>query len=504
MESQPLPPSVGLIRNSGWNLLGQIIPVIAALCAMPVVVRGLGPTRFGILALAWTVVGYMSQFDLGFGRAAVKRVSELMWAGDRTQIARVSWTVAATMLGLGVASGVALFLGADPIARLMTSEEIAAAPEAARVIELLALAMPAVLVSNAYRAMLEGLQRFDLVNAARAPLSAAVFLIPLCGVLLNWSLATIVAVLAASRFAAALTYYVLFRSAGAHGKAAFDGAELRLLVRFGGWVALTNALVPLVIYLEKLVVSAMHGPKALAYYAAPQELVTRLLLVPAAVSAALFPAFSGLSGRGDDTTLLNAMRRGTRIIALLVAPASALLVLTAEPVIGIFFGAEYIDKSTIIMQVLACAVFLNALLFVPSALVEARGKPDVVAKYHMAELPVYAALLWLLVRNFGATGAALAWGCRMLWTTPLFYAVAVSSAGLSLSEPLRQRTAHTVGAGILLIACAAALTRVAQGPWTSLALGLLLVAAFLGAVWPLLLNDDDRAATRLLYARLRS
>ena len=52
-----------LFRGAIWNLLGQSLPVVAALLFVPLLVGGLGIERFGVLSLAWMLVGYFSLFD---------------------------------------------------------------------------------------------------------------------------------------------------------------------------------------------------------------------------------------------------------------------------------------------------------------------------------------------------------------------------------------------------------------------------------------------------------
>ena len=51
--------------------------MLVALVAIPILVDGLGTARFGILTLAWMVVGYFSLFDLGLGRALTKLTAKV-------------------------------------------------------------------------------------------------------------------------------------------------------------------------------------------------------------------------------------------------------------------------------------------------------------------------------------------------------------------------------------------------------------------------------------------
>ena len=65
-----------LARNTLWNLAGQILPMVVGIITIPVIIRVMGVDRFGVLSLAWVVVGYFSLFDLGIGRALTKLVAE--------------------------------------------------------------------------------------------------------------------------------------------------------------------------------------------------------------------------------------------------------------------------------------------------------------------------------------------------------------------------------------------------------------------------------------------
>lgn len=64
------------------NLIGQALPLLVAVVAMPFVARGLETERFGLLSLAWAVMGYFTVFDLGLGRATTKHLAEALGTGE--------------------------------------------------------------------------------------------------------------------------------------------------------------------------------------------------------------------------------------------------------------------------------------------------------------------------------------------------------------------------------------------------------------------------------------
>src|ERR1700730_14714588 len=43
--------------NTFWNLLGNCFPVAVAVVCLPILKRGLGTERLGIISLAWVVIG---------------------------------------------------------------------------------------------------------------------------------------------------------------------------------------------------------------------------------------------------------------------------------------------------------------------------------------------------------------------------------------------------------------------------------------------------------------
>ena len=65
-----------MARNAGLNLVASIIPLPLALIAIPLLLRGIGIEKFGILTIAWALIGYAGFLDLGICRAITKFCAE--------------------------------------------------------------------------------------------------------------------------------------------------------------------------------------------------------------------------------------------------------------------------------------------------------------------------------------------------------------------------------------------------------------------------------------------
>src|ERR1019366_9056928 len=73
---------------------------------------------------------------------------------------------------------------------------------------------------------------------------------------------------------------------------AWERAVMGPLLSFGGWMTVSNVVGPLMLYMERFAIGVLLSATAVAYYATPFEVVTKLLIISTAISAVMFPAFS--------------------------------------------------------------------------------------------------------------------------------------------------------------------------------------------------------------------
>src|SRR5271170_3552041 len=154
-----------LARNTVWNLIGNGSPLIVAVFSIPILIHGLGKDRFGVLTLAWALIGYASLFDIGLGRALTQLVAKKLGSGEDHEIPALVWTSLLLMLALGVVGAVVIAAISPFLVHraLKLPEELRS--ETFRAFYLLGLAVPVVIVPAGLRGLLEEHQRFKLVNA---------------------------------------------------------------------------------------------------------------------------------------------------------------------------------------------------------------------------------------------------------------------------------------------------------------------------------------------------
>ncbi|HEX7938739.1 MAG TPA: oligosaccharide flippase family protein, partial [Gemmatimonadaceae bacterium] len=349
-------------RNAVLNIVGGVIPAIAAVIAVPILVRYQGDARFGVMALAWTSLGYFSLFDLGLGRAVTHAVADRLGAGAEHEIGSVTWTSLAVILPISLVAAAALAFASPLIVRLLSMPP-ELREEGVTAFRVLAVAVPFASLTGAFRGALEGSQNFGVVNALRIPLGVLTFLGPLATLPFSRSLVPAMAVLTAGRGALLVAHYIAvarvipgFRG-GARG---VNRTMARSLMHVGGWMQVTHMISPLMATLDRFVVGAVLGAGVVTYYVVPQELVTKLWMFNIAVLPVFFSAVSTTALRDAERTvaLFDKLQRAT--LSLLFLP-SLVLVALAPDILNIWLGGDFAAQSGLTMQLFAVAVFINCL-----------------------------------------------------------------------------------------------------------------------------------------------
>jgi len=486
-----------IARNALLNLIGQAVPLLVGVVTIPFVVRGLGVDRFGLLSLAWVVLGYFTIFDLGLGRATTKYVAEAVGRGEDDQIPKIVWTSVTVQAAMGLIGALVLVGITDLLVERILNIPPELLSEAKDTFHLLALSIPLVLVSSSFSGVMEAVQRFDLVNAVRIPSSALTYILPLVGVNLGWGLPGIVALLLLARLATLVAFITIDLRIVPHMRRySGSAALLSRLFSFGGWITVSSMVGPILVYLDRFIIGTILTIAALAYYTAPYEAVTRLWIVSASLTATLFPAFSTLDGSGRKQTLGMFFSRSVKYVLLTTGPVVVVIYLFAGEILQIWLGSDFAAESTLAMQVLAFGVLINSLAHTPFAFLQGIGRPDIPAKFHLLELPVYLVAAWILVSRFGIPGAAGAWTMRVALDAFLLFVAAFKIYEIT-PDQLAENGAKVAAIGLVTFGCIGFMLRALEHAIPLafqflLIVGVLLLFAWAG--WKHALDDLDRRA----------
>ncbi len=402
-----------LARNTIWNLLGQLLPMAVAVVAIPPLVRGLGVARFGVLSLAWIVVGYFSLFDLGIGRALTKLVADKLGANDEHSIPPLAWTALLLMLLLGVLGGVVTFAMSPWLVYRALKVPLELQAETLLGFHLLALSIPIVTITSGLRGILEAQQRFRILNLIRIPMSIFSFAGPLLALPFSPSLVPVIGILVVGRVIGLLAHlFACFHAMPAlRHNFVLRRSIIRPVVKLGGWMTVSNVIGPFMVYLDRFLIAALLSVSAVAYYTAPFDMVTRIWVIPGAMVGVLFPAFAvSLMQDPDRTGVL--LSRGIKYVFLSLFPIVLVIVTLAPEGLRLWLGPTFAQNGSSVLRWLAAGVFVNSLAHAPFVLIQSTGRADITAKLHLIELPPYLIAVWLLTKKLGIEGTAIAWAAR--------------------------------------------------------------------------------------------
>ncbi len=400
-------------RNTAWNAGAQLAPVASAAIALPFLARGLGEERLGILLLVWTVVSLASILDFGVGRALTQMIAARRGSGTLYELNSIF------RAGVGLSGLIGLSVGALVLATSswLTSsmpDVTSWVSEARASLLLVGLGLPFLLLSNTFRATLDGLEQFQLSARVRIPVGILTFIVPLAMLPFTKRVDLAVAGLITVRCAGSLVLgFVVSRLLSVSPKNSNDTLQpLKELLHLGGWVSVSNLASIILVYADRFLIASLVSVAAVAHYTTASEIVTRLLLVPIAVAGVWFPALARAHQRVDDEERRDLNERGVRLVTIVTLPILILLVAMADPILRLWVGSAIADPGAPVLQWLSLGVFMNALAQIPFATLHARARPDAPAILHLIELPLYLTLLWWALPTFGLVGAAMAWTAR--------------------------------------------------------------------------------------------
>jgi O-antigen/teichoic acid export membrane protein len=492
-EMRPRP----LVRNVLINLAGQAAPVLAAAVSMPLLARGLGLERLGLLTLAWVVLGSFGLLDLGLGRALTQVVASKLAIGDTTGLPGLLIAGSGMLFGVGMLAACAIGLSATALVSHTIKISPVLEPDALNALYLVALGVPFMMASSATRGFLEAHQRFGLVNAVRAPVGVVTYAGPVFILPVSQSVTGAVAVISAARIVACVAYAVLSwsllttsRTLSVPGR--YDAREL---ISTGLWMTFANVVASLIAYADRFVVGGAASAAALAYYATPQEIISRLTILPTTIAAVMFPAFTAASAQ-QSNAITRLFEKNSIYSHLALFPITFLGAAWAPLWLSFWMGADFASRSTALTQWFCMGIFANGLAVTPLGFLQAVGRADLTAKFQICELPIYLVGLFFATSRFGITGAAIVWTARTSVDALLMY---LASARLlpHASQIMRQQGQifGTALTGFLLIG-------ISPGIWWRVVTFVAVATWFLLCL-PRLIDREDWNDARALWSRLR-
>ncbi|MGE5363150.1 MAG: flippase [Bacteroidota bacterium] len=410
-----------LAKNTIWNFIGIISPAVAALISVPFLIKGIGTDRFGLLTLIWVAIGYFGIFDFGIGKALTKIVADRKALKDDGELSSIIFNASVLLGILGIFAGSLLYFTADTVIDLLKVRGNLKS-EGLRSIYILSFSMPFVISSVGFRGVLEGFHCFNLVNIVRIPMGALFYLGPLALLPFTNDLFSVVVFLVVLRIITWLMYFIFSNKYVniLKVRSSFNVASLKPLLKFGGWLTITNVVSPLLVSFDRYIISGLLTISVVAYYTTSLELVVKFWMIPAAIVTVLFPAFSSVY-MTDRKRTHDLFFQGIKYVYIFLFPLALFCVFFAREALTLWLGSDFASRSFVVLQVLSVGAFIYGIDNVPAEFLNSVGVPQFTTLVRIMELPVYLVLLYYLTIKWGIVGAAVAWVIRIMIDTVLLF-----------------------------------------------------------------------------------
>lgn len=403
--------------------------MLVALIAVPFLIEHLGQERLGVLSLIWVVVGYFSFLDMGLGRAVTVSIARCRSSGEPVGEEELHILGTASVLLAGVGCAVSLLLGLGLVGWGVPLRF--SSPELLGEVKLALLwmlpSLPLLLLSSALRGHLEAVGAFRALNLLRVPTGVLLVAGPCMTALYSPDLflACISILVVRLGYAMALLWLVA-REMGLRLSSlirALCGASgaiwLRELLSFGGWVTVSNVVGPVIVYMDRFVIGGLLAASAVAVYAIPFDVVSRLPILIASLCSVLLPELARLSaapphGLVNIHSVRQLVRRSSLVSLWVVGLVVAVGWLATPWALDVWLGAAFSQQGAPVTQILLVAFGVNALAQIPFTALQATGRVRPIALLHVLELLPYGALVFFAVSWLGIVGAAWAWLLRSL------------------------------------------------------------------------------------------
>lgn len=423
-------------KSTAYNVIGSVVPLLLAFFTIPLYLGLVGVERYGALAIAWLILGYFGLFDLGLGRATAQRIAALR-DSDPTSRSDVFWTAAAINIGMGLIGGIILYFSAVYFFNNHFKASDALLLEIGEAIPFLACAVPIATLTGVAGGALQGREKFLALNIATIVGTSLFQIIPLLvaimvGPTLKW---LILAAIIARIIGLFVFFSQVHKNLLTGIRPQIDRTQWVALLKYGGWVSATAIVGPLLVMSDRFMIGALVSAAAVAVYAIAFEIIQRISVLPRALSTAIFPRMA--SGDDKDSRILAG--KASSVMILTMTPAILLVLYFIQPFLIFWVGNDIAVQAAPVGRILALGIWVNALAVVPYARLQAIGRPDLVTKAILLELPIYLASIYFALTTFGLPGAAAVFSIRSLidyfllsWLSDRRFVVTASMLGSAL------------------------------------------------------------------------
>jgi O-antigen/teichoic acid export membrane protein len=394
-------------RNVFMNYFAQGLTALSAAVLTPILLHHLGKSTYGLWVVASGAVAYLELFELGFGGATTKLISED--ADVRPELAlrtlNTNFFVLVPLGLIALAVGVGLSFAMPHLVHVSPDQRDGFIV----VVFLLGLGLATSIPGDSFGGALVGHQRYDLLAASNATMTVATTVAGILVVLAGGGVVLLALVTSAISILTHLLRLSMVRAIMPGTRISprlIDRGQRRHALRVSGWFLLGAVLSAIYATGDVMIVGIVLGLRDAAIYAVGSKLAAATINGLDAMAQVFFPHASSAARNREPGALGEITIDGTRVTFGAGLMVSLALIVLAGPGVRAWVGPGF-GTSAQVLLVLAIATALASPVRAMGNILIGAGRYPLAAAIRGGEVTVNIALSVTLGLVMGPVGVAV-------------------------------------------------------------------------------------------------
>jgi len=451
----------GVGRSTATNVIVQFATLATGFVVTPFILRRLGQEAFGLWALMGSLITYGVLFDLGISGAVVKYVAHHRARGEAGRARAVVATALRLYLGLGLLAACASAALAPFVPDIFNVDDAhRRVAVAATVVTGIGVAVAIPLSTP--RAVLIGLQRFDLANgltlAATVLANAGIVVVLVAGGGLLPLLAVGIVVTVVLQPVSVAVVRRVAPDIG-YGWSGADRQLVRAILSFSSALSINQIASRLASRTDTIVIGIAQSAASVTPYALALRVGQLVLLLTSQFTKVLMPLAADINARDDRARLRNVLVASTRIALAIGAGVGVTAIVLGGAILAAWVGDRYSRYSTIV-TIIAAGGIVSAASLAAANILLAIGRQRVLATLSLANGLANLLLSIVLVLSYGIVGAAIGTLAAESAFALVLLPYTARVVGVTIPELMRDAVARVLVPAAALFAVLELVTRV--------------------------------------------
>ncbi|MEX2436628.1 MAG: flippase [Candidatus Paceibacterota bacterium] len=343
-----------VVKNTFWLSIGQVGSRVLRALLIIYAARILGAEGYGAFAYILSLAGFFTIFaDIGISQILTREVSK----NPKEEKKYFSSSLVIKLFLIALVSVVVIFLGPH-FSKLEAAKAL---------LPLAALLIVFDGLRDFINAYFRGKEKMELEALTTTVSNLA---ITGFGLFILMKYQTPAAVTSAYVWAAGLgtvlgIYLVRDKFVGFFNS--FDKRLVKPLIKSSWPIALSSALGAFMLNIDIIMIGFFHGATEVGLYSASEKIVGIIYILPALLSASLFPVMSRFAEKKEGFKSARVLEKGLVVIFMIATPVALGGVMLSSQIISFLYGSEYlVARSILTLQLL----LVTPLIIFPGALLK--------------------------------------------------------------------------------------------------------------------------------------